>query len=842
MKKIKTLFGLTLFTLVLSSCGGSNNPSDPAHTHQWGLPSYTWADDNSKCTAKKVCELNTAHVESETVNSSYEVVTPATETEDGLGRYTATFTKEGFSTQTKEVPIFPEGHVHTFAEGWTYDETYHWHASTCNHPVKSGEAKHTFNKVKDGDITTYTCTVCGYSYSKGTRKLVEYKDNAGIPEDLNKGFKELFANHNFTASYEKQFDNVEAPIVAPNIPDGFPTRDQYIAQLDAALTAGDITQQEYNEYLAQYDAYAASFSSGAKLYVNGQLNSVVKFDKFEFEQTVSFTGKVYLKLNEVLSAYSVASWDALKADEIKMNKFRNDINTAISSNASIKMLSDCVSGYTADYVTPVGNEIILTENVSMYMYEFYDEELEQFYLKSNSPMIVSELGSVDGYAYLNSANLYYESAIYSMLELFILSASYLDPNSPSPLMYNAETHTYNREYWGSGGGSLFYTGSVFPIEMNGDHIVKIANKTVKDNGTTKITADRTVSSCAHEHGTICGWHNKTMHAEYCVDCGRAVSKESHEIHNDLEYCRKCNAVVNYPYLEKTYPEYVGKNPSADRVVYVDEENHIKYCFGNPVPAGADVAGIAGKDGRYYKHYDVAPTNGVEYSYGTVSESIEVEKNSCVFSVKYKIFKYVYNVTYIQMTEETRPDEVYMDEVSTYWSRVPQKTDDILIDTVYEFPSVRHTGLSFENMKFLSFEEAAVKNPRVARDYKYIKEQTKFDTKDFLYIEANCQHCGESMIGCVLGPNDCYYIDYFRFMDKKGKSFYQYLFTKYLWEEDYSKCTAVLYYESREEGTVDILTETVNSVYVEEEGVYVAEFSSPIFDKQVEGMSYDPAYK
>ncbi len=63
----------------------------------------------------------------------------------------------------------PPQHTHTFADDWTYDETHHWHAATCEHEDEvSGMAPHEWN---EGTITlqpgcteegerTYTCE-CG---------------------------------------------------------------------------------------------------------------------------------------------------------------------------------------------------------------------------------------------------------------------------------------------------------------------------------------------------------------------------------------------------------------------------------------------------------------------------------------------------------------------------------------------------------------------------------------------------------------------------------------------------------------------------------------------------------
>ena len=53
-------------------------------------------------------------------------------------------------------------HTHTFSSEWSYDETHHWHAATCEHTEeKSDYAEHTF--VKDADETVETC-ICGASH------------------------------------------------------------------------------------------------------------------------------------------------------------------------------------------------------------------------------------------------------------------------------------------------------------------------------------------------------------------------------------------------------------------------------------------------------------------------------------------------------------------------------------------------------------------------------------------------------------------------------------------------------------------------------------------------------
>ena len=73
--------------------------------HDWEEPTYEWSSDYSTCTATMVCRNNSNHVETETRDSVYEVLTPETLDEDGLARYTVNFTNTSFATQIHEVVL-----------------------------------------------------------------------------------------------------------------------------------------------------------------------------------------------------------------------------------------------------------------------------------------------------------------------------------------------------------------------------------------------------------------------------------------------------------------------------------------------------------------------------------------------------------------------------------------------------------------------------------------------------------------------------------------------------------------------------------------------------------------
>ena len=76
--------------------------------HAWGEATYTWADDNSKVTARREClREGCDHYETETVDTESAVAQAATCTQMGKTTYTATFTNEAFVKQSKTVEDIP---------------------------------------------------------------------------------------------------------------------------------------------------------------------------------------------------------------------------------------------------------------------------------------------------------------------------------------------------------------------------------------------------------------------------------------------------------------------------------------------------------------------------------------------------------------------------------------------------------------------------------------------------------------------------------------------------------------------------------------------------------------
>ena len=74
------------------------------HDHVYGITGYSWSADRKTCTASAKCVL-CDETKTETVTTTYDVTQPPTETEEGVGTYTATFADAFFATQTKNVSI-----------------------------------------------------------------------------------------------------------------------------------------------------------------------------------------------------------------------------------------------------------------------------------------------------------------------------------------------------------------------------------------------------------------------------------------------------------------------------------------------------------------------------------------------------------------------------------------------------------------------------------------------------------------------------------------------------------------------------------------------------------------
>ena len=142
-----------------SSSSQALSSSSYEHIHRWGEPTYEWSSDNAKCTANVVCLDDLSHKETEEVDSSYVISSPAKCEIDGVGTYTANFVNPLFTSQTKNIALPKLGHDFIHHDG---------QASTCTE--KGWNAYDTCSRC---DYTSKVETdALGHEYARNEETLV----------------------------------------------------------------------------------------------------------------------------------------------------------------------------------------------------------------------------------------------------------------------------------------------------------------------------------------------------------------------------------------------------------------------------------------------------------------------------------------------------------------------------------------------------------------------------------------------------------------------------------------------------------------------------------------------
>ena len=155
----------------------------PATGHKYGEATYTWSNDKSTCTAKRVCTNNASHIEIETVNSTNAITKNATCTETGIKTYTAIFKNGAFEKQITTSTIPALGH--DFNTDYTIDKnpTHTEDGSKSQHCKRCGAKQniisisatgHTYNAgvitknptCTEKGLKTYTCIGGDHTYTE----------------------------------------------------------------------------------------------------------------------------------------------------------------------------------------------------------------------------------------------------------------------------------------------------------------------------------------------------------------------------------------------------------------------------------------------------------------------------------------------------------------------------------------------------------------------------------------------------------------------------------------------------------------------------------------------------
>ena len=121
----------------------------PKIDHDWDpVIDYEWTADNWKVTATRKCKSNSAHNETETVDTTYEIIKYATQSEKGQKLYTAKFTNSALGEITKTVEYEYEQvetpNIKPFAP-----DTYYYNKTETAAPLS------VVASVNDGGTLTY---------------------------------------------------------------------------------------------------------------------------------------------------------------------------------------------------------------------------------------------------------------------------------------------------------------------------------------------------------------------------------------------------------------------------------------------------------------------------------------------------------------------------------------------------------------------------------------------------------------------------------------------------------------------------------------------------------------
>ena len=132
--------------------------SAAAHTHTYGAATYTWAQDNSECTASHTCTVDgCGYEETETVAATSDT-TPATCKAAGSTVYTsAAFTHAGFEVQTKTVEIPIDADAHSWGN-WTVTTPATEDAEGVETRVCANDPSHTETRAIPKLTHTHTLT------------------------------------------------------------------------------------------------------------------------------------------------------------------------------------------------------------------------------------------------------------------------------------------------------------------------------------------------------------------------------------------------------------------------------------------------------------------------------------------------------------------------------------------------------------------------------------------------------------------------------------------------------------------------------------------------------------
>lgn len=161
-KLLKSLVLMSLLlALVFGLCACKEDPQPQEHVHTF---SSEWTTNDTYHWHAATCEHTSEKADRAKHTWVSTIITEATHTTAGERRVTCSVCG---LTKTEVIPAKTQ--IHSYAEEWTFDENYHWHAATCEHKDAKGSFEpHTWDSseiikastCEEEGVIRYTCK-CG---------------------------------------------------------------------------------------------------------------------------------------------------------------------------------------------------------------------------------------------------------------------------------------------------------------------------------------------------------------------------------------------------------------------------------------------------------------------------------------------------------------------------------------------------------------------------------------------------------------------------------------------------------------------------------------------------------
>lgn len=190
--------------------------------HKYGTPTYTWSDNDTKCTASVICKNDEKHIITEEVLAIYSMDTAPTCTEAETGHYTATFTDSHFAVQTKTHNEKNPALGHDYA-GQTVTYTWNDNKTECTASVACEHDGCEIPKTEKATVTYVedtpaTCTEPSKGHYKATFTDSQFEEQNTVANSATNGTANGHAYG--TASYVWDGDFCTATATCPNCGEG----------------------------------------------------------------------------------------------------------------------------------------------------------------------------------------------------------------------------------------------------------------------------------------------------------------------------------------------------------------------------------------------------------------------------------------------------------------------------------------------------------------------------------------------------------------------------------------------------------------------------------------------